>query len=182
MCNKFISIFVLSVLLLITGCSSNTAKEDTITTNLKIATIGAPPSLNADQVKFENIQLENLKKTTDNISGNYNAVFIMPEFLSPASADKYISAYEELKIPIFFIESKKDELPFINEDVSYENAPVVNSSNNFATGYLNKSSNQKEVSYVIWKYQLSKNVNKKDAIQKVYTQIFETISDVQLEK
>lgn len=106
----------------------------------------------------------------------------MPEFLSPASADKYISAYEELKIPIFFIESKKDELPFINEDVSYENAPVVNSSNNFATGYLNKSSNQKEVSYVTWKYQLSKNVNKKDAIQKVYTQIFETISDVQLEK
>lgn len=62
MCNKFISIFVLSVLLLITGCSSNTAKEDTITTNLKIATIGAPPSLNADQVKFENIQLEDLKR------------------------------------------------------------------------------------------------------------------------
>lgn len=182
MYKKFITFLTLSALLfLIAGCTSKATKEGAPqTTNINditIATIGVPPSVDSDKVKFETIQLKDLNSETAKLSEKFDAVFIMPEFLSDASADKYISRYETLKIPIFFIESKKDELPFINKDVSYETAPKINSGN-FATGYLNNASNKKEISYMTWKYQLSNDLDKKDAIELVYTQIFETISDL----
>lgn len=182
MYKKFTIIFALGTFfLLITGCTSSVKKEDvsqtTNITNITIATIGVSPSIDSDKVKFETIQLKDLKSENAKLSEKFDAIFIMPEFFNEAAADKYISEYEMLKIPTFFIESKKDELPFINKDVSYETAPKINSGN-FATGYLNKISTKKEFSYMTWKYQLSNNLDKKDAIELVYTQIFETISDL----
>ncbi|HZG11549.1 hypothetical protein D6T70_04785 [Kurthia gibsonii] len=61
----------------------------------------------------------------------------MPESLNDASAEQYVSVHETLKIPIFFIEYKKFELPFIYEDITYKTAPKINSAN-FTIGYLNK--------------------------------------------
>ena len=167
-----------SIFFLLAGCTSTTTQKSK-DSHLTIATIGSPPEITDQQITFESISLQNLQNDTKQLSEKYDALFIMPKYLSDAANDVYIASYEKLRIPTFFIESKKQELPFINDDVSYENAPQIDEVEYFATGYLNQPNEETDVSYMTWRYlQTSKSSAK--ALENVYKKIFQTIEDLKM--
>ncbi|MGP4040359.1 hypothetical protein ACTWP4_10790 [Gracilibacillus sp. D59] len=73
---------------------------------MNIGVIGKTPEVKEQNVNFMNVSLDELELNVNKISTELDAVFIMKEYLEQAGGNQYARVYGELKIPIFFIQSK----------------------------------------------------------------------------
>ena len=140
---------------------------------LNIAIIGVKPEVREENINFTSLSLEELSQNTKTISKEFNAVFIMSENFSNADEDKYIETYNNLTIPIFFIGTTKAHLPFVTENVKYENAPEI-SEDLYAAGYLYSETNEGP-KVDRWRFFLNNDLKDSIKIKDVYTNIFKTV-------
>lgn len=135
--------------------------------SLSIAVIGEPPSINEKQISFGVLSLSDLNMET---MKNYDAVFIMKDFLEEASDSKYADIYLKSKIPFFFIQSEKGYLPFTNKSLTYSNSSNV-ANESYAIGYLNGKDGHSS-----WEFGLYNDRENSQNIRDVYSRIFKTIN------
>lgn len=134
---------------------------------LTIGIIGKVPKIREEQVKFVNLQFSDLEKSKFT---QYDAIFITKDNLSEAAQDKYASIYKESMIPFFFIQSNKNYLSFLEENLSYEDAPSLGEFY-YATGSLYSME-------MGWSFGLYNDVENETNIKSVYSYIFEIIAQI----
>ncbi|MFD1775959.1 hypothetical protein [Paenibacillus rhizophilus] len=167
-----ISMILLFICFILAGCNS-----DTIDTphyegkSLVVGVIGDAPNIRENNVVFKKITFNQLED--QNLSPDFDAIFIMKEYLSEAANQKYATVYKNAGIPFFFIESTKSYFPFINE-MSYDDSPDF-ASDNYATGYF-----QFGKEYQHWGYGLYNDKATETNIENVYTRIFTTIESIEV--
>ncbi|UQW97648.1 hypothetical protein M2M59_01180 [Rummeliibacillus sp. G93] len=170
-------LFYSLMVVLLGGCNIENSKTDMFSgKELHIGVIGDIPEVFEKNIEFETISLKALKNRTNSLSKKFDAIFIMPKFLSDAANDQYVESYKRLTIPTFFIQSTKAHVPFVNKDVTYDSAPTstIGGPNDYATGYLFTGS-PKEYSDETWRYAMTEGANKEMEIKNVYSRIFKTI-------
>jgi len=118
---------------------------------LRIGVVGKIPEIREEQVKFEQIQFNDLKKNA--FASQYDAVFIVQDNINDSVPAKYTTFCKESEIPFFFINMEHS-----SEDLTY------------AMGFL-----YKDDSFNSWGYGLYKNIENEANIKIVYSQIFGTI-------
>lgn len=157
------------------GCSSETTNSEIYQgKDLVIAVVGDSPEIREENINFKSTSLEEISQNTEQVSNEFNALFVMPESFSTADDDKYITTYQELSIPTFFIEATKADKPFVREGVSYETAPEIN-ENLYAAGYL-YSVLEDGPKVDSWRYYLNKEVK---TPEEVFTNIFKTLNELE---
>ncbi|RED51097.1 hypothetical protein [Cohnella lupini] len=168
-----ISMILIIICFVLAGCNS-----DTIDTpryegkTLVIGVIGDAPTTREKNVNFKKTTFSQLED--QNLYPNFDAIFIMKEHLTEAANQKYAKEYINAGIPIFFMESKKSYLPFINEELSYDEVPDL-SSDNYAIGYFQSGNEHQH-----WGYGLYNDKENEHNIEDVYTRIFTTIESLEL--
>jgi hypothetical protein len=163
-----ISIILLFICLILAGCNSYTIDTPRYEgKSLVIGVIGDSPNIREKNVDFKKITFNQLED--QNLSPDFDAIIIMKEHLTEAANQKYAKVYKNAGIPFFFMESKKSYLPFINEEMSYDDVPDL-TSDNYATGYF-----QSGKEYQYWGYGLYNDKTNELNIEDVYTRIFTTI-------
>ena len=135
---------------------------------LSIGIIGETPKVREEQVTFVKIQFSDLEKETFN--SQYDVIFITKDNLSEAAQGKYVSIYKESKIPLFFIQTEKSYVPFIEEALSYEETDEIHDQT-YATGMMY---HDKKLEF--WGYGLYNDIENQTNIEDVYSRIFETVS------
>ena len=167
------------IALTLSGCSTETSREENESLNnnayLKIGIIGKKPHIKKENIKFEDLTFEQLKDTKK-VSSDFDALFITKVNLKEADDEQYVTVYNNLKIPIFFLQTTTGFLPFVTEGLSYKEASELNHS--YASGYLK----EKKSSYRYWEYGLNDDVLNEKNINNVYSRIFKTVEDVKREK
>lgn len=118
------------------------------------------------QINFQEINFETLKE--NDFDSNYDAIFITKKILSKAADNKYIPIYKQSKIPFYFIESDKGYISFIEEHLSYENAPE-NYEDMYIIGLLYSRDS-------FWAYGLYNDTKNKTNIKSTYSSAFGDIS------
>lgn len=139
---------------------------------LNIAVLGDVPTIRENIITFDKISFSDIEK--ENFSNQYDAVFISKENLSESAKAKYSSIYKKSTIPFFFIGGNKDYVPFIYEDLSYEEVPDLGSQT-YAVGIL---FNDERYNYV--GYGLYNDTENEKNIEDVYSRIFKSIDEKQL--
>lgn len=168
------------MLIILVGCNKDEANSELYNgRDLIIGILGEELDVREENVSFEKLSFAELEQNTEKISSEFDAVFIMTEILSEAADDRYASVYKDLTIPIFFIESTKAHVPFVNEDVTYETAPEVGGDSNYATGYL-FSGTEAEYKDDTWRYNLYNDIQNEANVKDVYSRIFDTIEQIPL--
>lgn len=174
---KIIMLCILSVATIITIylCSSKRAIEADIYSGktLTIGIVGDIPEVSEDNVNFIELQLSDIENQS--ITNEYDAIIISKDFFSDAAKPEYASIYKKSKIPFFFIENQKCYTPFIDEKLSYEEAPVIDRSS-YASGFLCEND-----TLLFWRYGLYNDVQNSLNIRNVYTRIFRTIAGLKVE-
>jgi len=152
--------FILFILVIIVGCSSNSTANsiDTPLYNgnpLVIGIIGDSPEVREDNVEFRNITFKQLEEN-NNLSSELDAIMIMKEHLAEAAESKYAKVYKNPSIPYFFIESS--------------------TKSNYATGYFQSGEDESKD----WSYGLYNSKVNETNIKDVYSRIFTTIASVEI--
>ncbi|ULO06571.1 hypothetical protein H1230_26825 [Paenibacillus sp. 19GGS1-52] len=167
---KKISMILFFICFIVTACNSDTVDTPRYEgKSLVIGLIGDAPNVREKNVDFKQITFKQL----EDLSPDYDAIFIMKEYLSEAATQKYAKVYKNAGIPFFFIETTKSYLPFINEELSYEDAPDL-SSDTYATGYY-----QSDKEFQYWGYGLYNDKVNESSIADVYTRIFTTMESLE---
>lgn len=172
---KILLIFLLIVMTL-SGCASEYSSEVKPSVykgeNLDIGVIGSSPDIEEASVKFTTISFEDLEDTKST-SERFDGIFIMQNHLKQADEEKYINVYKEMTIPIFFVQTTKGFLPFVLEDLSYEDAPDIPDS--YIAGYLQKTQDE----YMYWGFGLNNGIENESSIKEVYTRVLKTIETLE---
>ncbi|MNC33492.1 hypothetical protein D3C75_818850 [compost metagenome] len=162
---KNIYIFVLMIPFIFTGCSSNSANTIYYAgKSLDIGVVGDTPNVKNQNINFKEITLKQIEDQA--VLSGLDAVFIMKEHLQEASVQKYAEVYKTAGIPFFFFESKKSFVPFINEDLEYDDVPDM-SSDMYATGYFSLSEDTPIIGYGLYN-----DVENEKNIADVYSRVF----------
>ncbi|MBN1068611.1 transcription elongation factor GreAB [Clostridium botulinum] len=161
-------ITILIAVIFLSGCN-NTKFEKYTGENLNVGVIGEIPEVREDNVAFNKITFKDLE---ENILSKYDAIFITKDNLIEASEGKYSSIYKEGIVPFFFIEATKGDIPFIYEELSYEEVPQQGNPPFYAVGIYKKDSKLSSIEYGLY----NDTENKKN-IEDVYSRIFTTISE-----
>lgn len=123
-------------------------------------------------MRFTSISFDELEDYTK-LSSNYDAVIIMKEHLEEAAEGKYAKVYRNADIPFFFIESTKSHIPFVVEELSYEDVSDINNGM-YATGYLPSDKGDRT-----WGYGLYNDKVNESNIKNAYSWIFTTIESIE---
>ncbi|KGP90224.1 elongation factor GreAB [Pontibacillus chungwhensis BH030062] len=195
---QLIRLFLFSLIMLsLAGCSFSNSfnginednptktKDDNEITEIKIykgekldiLVVGDNPNIREKKnISFTNINLENLTKRN---LDRYDAVFIMPKYLSETSEKRYNKIYKQSKIPFFFVGSKASTIPFVdNSEVTYETyADRVDESQTYISGLLYKENDK---GYFAYKYRYLHNGKNfvKDNVSSIYSNVFRTIESI----
>ena len=168
---KIIGLLMVVFIFTMVGCNTvNSAQYSG--RHLNIAVVGETPTIRENTVTFDKVSFSDIEK--ENLSNEYDAVFISKENLSEASKAKYSSIYKKSTIPFFFIGGNKDHVPFIYEELSYEEVPDLQSQM-YAVGIL---FNNEDCNYM--GYGLYNDTENEKNIKDVYSQIFKSIDEKQL--
>ena len=138
---------------------------------LHIAMIGELPEVELEQVKFNTISFQELENI-NTISSAYDAVCIMNSQFDTADQERYVEVYTASSIPIFFIGTKKSYLPFVFEDMRYDDAPDIEG---YAAGFLQRDQEQ----FQFWGFELTDYEVTERNILDAYMRIFTVISELQ---
>lgn len=166
--------FVVFSLMMLISCDK--LQSQSIKTNLylgqklTIGVIGEPFEVREQQVKFTGINFSDLEK--EGIVSQYDAVFIAKDNLSEAAQNKYKLIYKKSTIPFFFIENKKSNVPFTEENLSYEDLPNLENQS-YISGFMYNDNKLKS-----WGFELNhENIDNKSNIEGFYSEIFTIISN-----
>ncbi|NFG24342.1 transcription elongation factor GreAB [Clostridium botulinum] len=165
----FKAITIIIVVILLSGCN-NIKFEKYIGENLNVGVIGEIPEVREDNVAFNKITFKDLEEK--NTLSKYDTIFITKDNLIDASEGKYSSIYKEGIVPFFFIESTKGDIPFIYEDLSYEEVPQQSNPPSYAVGIYKKDNKLSSIEYGLYN-----DIENKKNIEDVYSRIFTTISE-----
>lgn len=172
---KIYFIFLLTVMAL-SGCTSQSSSEVKPTVyegrNLVIGVIGSNPEIKEENIEFTATSFEDLEDTKST-SESFDAIFIMHDYLKQADEEKYVDVYRKLSIPTFFVQSTKGYLPFVLEDLSYEDAPEIYDS--YISGYLQQSQD----GHLYWGFDLIDGVENESNVNEMYTRVFKTIENLE---
>jgi hypothetical protein len=175
---KYIYPLLVFVVMILAGCNITIdTKKDSVDTplytgrHLNLAVIGEAPSVREQQVKFSAITLDELYNSQSLLATNYDAVFIMKKHLSEAAEARYAEVYRTAGLPFFFIESKKSYIPFILEDVAYEDVKDTGDGL-YAIGYV-----QSAGKLDFWGTGLYNDKVNSTNIKSAYSRVFETIDN-----
>ena len=168
---KIIGLLMVVFIFMMVGCNTVNSTQYT-GRHLDIAVLGEVPTVRENIITFDKVSFSDIEK--ENFLNQYDAVFISKENLSQAAKAKYSSIYKKSTIPFFFIGGNKDYVPFIYEDLSYEEVPDLNSQM-YAIGIL---FNDEDYNYV--GYGLYNDTENEKNIEDVYSRIFESIDENQL--
>ncbi len=162
----------ISLLVLLVGCNEKDQVESPIYEGdrLNIGVLGEASEVREQNINFQSITFDKLESDVKSISTEFDAIFIMKEHLIQAGEKQYAKVYSELGVPVFFFQSKKSYLPFIYEDMTYEQVPNIEDQT-YATGILSK----KKDTYKYWGYGLYNDTENETNIKDVYSRIFTTI-------
>ncbi|MCM3093377.1 hypothetical protein [Cytobacillus sp. FSL R5-0377] len=108
MTREFSSI-LLFLAIILSACNQTPDLEPYDGKALRIAVVGDPPRLDADQVKFNELSIDELR--AEELS-SYEAVIITEKNLAKAAEAKYADTYAESSIPFFFV-SASSHIPFL---------------------------------------------------------------------
>jgi hypothetical protein len=166
---------VIIILIILTACSKKMVQQSVVTDlydgkDLIIGIIGDTPRVREDNVEFVEIEFFDLEQ--ESFMTQYDAILITKENLSEAAEASYASIYMKSKIPFFFIQNKKSYIPFVKEDLSYEDVPIQD-NNSYATGFIYDNN---VLTY--WGYCLYNDIENDTNVNDVFTRIFETITQV----
>ena len=165
---------VYAILLLLSFLLTSCGMRDSIETDpyegraLSIGVIGDPLKVRESGVSMKKIDFSDLNNT--DLSSKYDAVFVMENNLSKAADAEYASIYKSSDIPFFFIQSTKSYVPFIEEDLSYEDAPDFDGLA-YAMGVLYTKD-------ITWSFGLYNDKKNEKNIEDIYSRIFKTISEI----
>jgi hypothetical protein len=172
---KKISVYFLVIVTFVMLVSCDKSKAQIIIPNqyagqkLNIGIIGEAPKVLVQQVKFVEINFSDLGN--DGFDAKYDGIFITKDNLSEASQNKYKSIYKNSKIPFFFIENKKSNVPFTEENLSYEEVPDLEEQG-YISGFMYKDNKLNS-----WGFELNYNeIDNKANIEEFYYKIFDIIS------
>ena len=107
-------------LFILVGCSNKEVKYDG--SLLNIAVIGDVPELNQENIRFEAVTLDLLRKDAEHISSEFDTVMITPVMFEEASDDSMVDVYKNLEMPIIFFNSEKRHFPFTRTGATYKTA------------------------------------------------------------
>jgi hypothetical protein len=138
---------------------------------LKIGVVGDVPEVRENNVNFVSLPLQDINKKEK--VETLDAVLIMNNYLSKAAEGIYSDTYNSGQLPFFFIQSKKSYIPFIDEELSYEDAPTLETEE-YAIGYYKKSNG--EIQH--WGFGLYNDKENRINIEDAYTRIFKTVSEI----
>lgn len=170
--NNFLFMLLILVFTTLAGCTQQTVDTPLYEGRpLDIGIIGDLPKIREKNIRFTEMTLDDLK-VGNKLSAAVDAIFIQKEYLSEAADSKYAEVYQKAGIPFFFIESKKSYVPFIHEDLSYEELPDM-SADTYATGYYQSGGKGQFWGYGLYNDQVNPS-NIKDA----YSRIFSTIASL----
>jgi len=161
-------LFIVSLFLLV-ACSNDEVKYDGAP--LKIAVVGDIPELHNEKIHFEPISLDEFSEDTLTISTNFDAVMITPAMFGEASDDRFVKVYKNSKMPIIFFDSRKRNLPFTNEGLTYETAhwEALNNGSHTTIYISDIDANREDAWYFYLKDEKKINILYKDVFQKIET-------------
>lgn len=166
-------IILSSVLFIVFGCSN---PKEIIEfemyegKSLQIGIIGEEPKIREDNISFSSIDFKDIENP-DNLL-KYDAIFITKDNLIEADKSKYATVYKNSPRPFLFIETPKSYVPFIYENIDFENYPDDESG---AYAYLYDSKSEK-----YWGYGLYNDEVTERNIQSAYSRIFNTIEEISM--
>lgn len=161
-------LFIISLFLLV-ACSNNEVKYDGAP--LKIAVVGDIPKLHNEKIHFKSISLDEFNEDTLTISTNFDAVMITPVIFEEASEDRFVKVYKNSNMPIIFFDSRKRNLPFTNEGLTYETAHWESLNNgSHTTIYISDiDANREDAWYYYLKDEKELAILYKEVFQKIET-------------
>ncbi|EGA90518.1 putative lipoprotein [Planococcus donghaensis MPA1U2] len=144
--------------------------------NLEIAVLGSPPKVNTDKVTFTSVDIEKLSIQT---AEEYDGFFVMEEYLERAADGPYTKVFANSNVPFFFIGTEASYLPFVDDEVSYEDyAKRIHNEEIFAQGYYPGA----ERGALGWSFSiLVKDVTEKEYSEfarELYYEMFKIIGDL----
>lgn len=110
--NFYKSFLIVFLVLFISGCSKTISLESADTVH--IGTVGAVNQFNFENVVYESISVEDLLKE-DDLKTRFSFIMIDDDYFNSVSDIQYIERFENLQMPIVFVDSTKGHLPFMRE-------------------------------------------------------------------
>ncbi|WP_342526742.1 hypothetical protein MKY84_13590 [Chryseomicrobium sp. FSL W7-1435] len=135
--------------------------------SLHIAVIGEKPVVREKNIEFTSITFDDLQNVEE-----YDAVFITKENLEEADQPEYASIYTSSSRPFLFIGTTKSYVPFVDEEISLDEFPDVESG---MYAYLYDQSSEQ-----YWGYGLYNDIVNEKTIQEAYSRIFKTIEELSM--
>ena len=169
--SKHIFIIVIVLFGMLSACSQDPDFEKYQGEALNIAVIGEPPAIKEEQVKFNEISLDELKNRD---FSPYDAIFITKAHLIEASESQYAELYRNSAIPIFFI-SAKSHIPFTMKEEKYSDSWGWSSGTNHSVGILMSEDGETLNS---WGFGLYNDEKTEAHIKEMYSRIFKAIEEL----
>ncbi|MBP2243377.1 hypothetical protein J2Z40_004015 [Cytobacillus eiseniae] len=163
---KSIYLFLLLFIFVLSACSQSPDFKLYKGKSLRIAVIGELPKVREKHVSFKEISFNEL--TSEKVI-SFDAVFITKENLPKAAESQYAKIYLNSTIPFFFIQAKS-HLPFIEEEIVYNESWKWTVGNDYAVGVLVDDELLRN-----WGFGLYNDKKNGKHIKDVYSRIFETI-------
>ncbi len=137
--------------------------------DLIIAITGNKPQIKEENVTFEKVDLTDMK--TPSFYTTYDTVFISKDDLLEADSEEYVTVFRSSSVPVFFIDSEKSYIPFINEDLSYDTVPDL-----FDPPYISGILFFDGDNYYAWEYSMLPDKTRQNSINSIYSKIFKVVS------
>lgn len=103
---------IVFLVLFISGCSKTISLESVDTVH--VGTVGAVNQFNFENVVYESINVEDLLKDED-LETRFSFIMIDDDYFNTVSDLQYIERFENLQMPIVFVDSTKGHIPFMRE-------------------------------------------------------------------
>ncbi|WP_040225468.1 hypothetical protein [Bhargavaea cecembensis] len=169
-------LLVLLLVLSLAACSpGHPEKAEYDGKPLKIAFAGEKPEYTNERVTFEEIPLDGIADKADDLSADYDALFVMPDVLEELSTDEYTSFFRSLSIPSAFVDADKGHLPFITEGVSYQTGFDLDNGSH-STVYLNTDGPENRED--AWYFYLEDENGHDKSLEEVYTEILQRVEEL----
>ena len=109
LCKSFLTSFFV---LFLVGCSNTMTLESVDTVH--VGTVGTVKQFEFDNVTYESITVEDLLKEED-LKTRFSFIMIDDDYFNTVSDIQYIERFENLQMPIVFVDSAKGHIPFMRE-------------------------------------------------------------------
>lgn len=140
--------------------------------NLVIGVIGGNLEIKEEHIEFTAISFEDFDDTKST-SESFDPIFIMHDYLRRADEEKYVDVYRTLSKTTFIVQTTKGYLPFVSEDLSYEDAPDIYDS--YIAGYLQNSQD----GHLYWGFDFIDDVENERNVNEMYTRVFKAIENLE---